>query len=202
MYKTMPEYYEAYNIVNEIPDFYMELTKEHAGVLCGLIKEYHPKKIVELGVAAGGSACLIMKCLELVEYRDTIMYSLDLNERCYQNKEKETGWLLKQNKEKFAYYGNHTYMLGKLAVDRLEQIGRDIDFLFLDTVHAVPGEILDFLLLYPYLKEGAIVVLHDTNLHNESNNEKTICTRVLLDSVTADKFYISKRAYLNIGAFQ
>ena len=202
MYQKMPEWYDAYNIVTLIPDFYMELTREQAGVLCGLINKYQPRKILELGAAAGGSTCLILKSLELLGLSETVMYSLDINERFYRGKEKETGWILKENKEEFTNYKKHTFLLGKLAVERVKEIGDGIDFLFLDTVHSIPGEILDFLLLYPYLSSNAIVVLHDTNLHHESSNEKAICNRVLVNSVTADKFYTSRREFLNIGAFR
>lgn len=202
MYQKMPEWYEIYDIVTQIPNFYMELTREQAAVICGLIKEYRPRKILELGVAAGGSTCLILKCLELLGLSETVMYSLDINERFYRGKEKEAGWLLKENKEEFSNYRKHTFMLGKLAVERIEEIGDGIDFLFLDTVHSIPGEILDFLLIYPYLTPNAIVVLHDTNLHHESSNEKAICNRVLVNTVKADKFYTSKREFLNVGAFR
>lgn len=206
MYKRMPEYDEPYGVVTQIPDFYMEMTKTEASVLCGLIKEYRPKKILELGVAAGGSTCLIMKCLEFLGLFETSVYSLDLNEQFYHNKEKETGCMLKDNKELFPNYDNHTFMLGKLAVDRMDEIGDAIDLLFMDTMHLLPGEILDFLLLYPRLSPNAIVVLHDTNLHNISGESrimgKAISNRVLVNTVTANKFYTDKMEYLNIGAFQ
>ena len=45
--------------------------------------------------------------------------------------------------------------------DVIDEIGSDIDFLILDTLHIVPGEILDFLVCLPYLTKDAIVVLHD-----------------------------------------
>jgi len=205
MMKKMPEYSEPYNVISQIPEFYMEISKEEAGVICGLIKEYRPRKIMEIGVAAGGSTCLILKCLELLGMSDTLMYSLDLNESFYRNGEKDTGYIAKENKEMFSNYCNHSFLLGKQTVDRVEELEEEIDFLFLDTVHAIPGEILDFLLLLPRLSKNAIVVLHDTNLHNISPNranERSISNRVLVNTVTATKFYTNKLEYLNIGAFQ
>ena len=205
------EYYDAYEEVTKIDDFYMEMSREDAGVLCGLIREFAPKKIMEIGVAAGGSTCLIMKTLEKLggEYNDAMLYSLDASERFYRNEELETGYLWNRIKNNYENAKNHQFLLGKLAVDRMEEIAEigGIDFLFLDTVHALPGELLDFLLLLPYLSKNAIVVLHDTILHNRSKNrngkERTgMANRVLLSSVTANKFYRKGRKFLNIGAFQ
>ena len=39
------------------------------------------------------------------------------------------------------------------------------DFVFLDTAHQAPGEILNFLELLPFLNENAIFVLHDILWH-------------------------------------
>ena len=43
----------------------------------------------------------------------------------------------------------------------MEKIGGNIDLAFFDTTHHEPGEILDFLLILPFLKEEAVVVFHD-----------------------------------------
>ena len=43
----------------------------------------------------------------------------------------------------------------------MEKIGSNIDMAFIDTAHFEPGEILDFLIALPLLKEGAIVIFHD-----------------------------------------
>ena len=39
------------------------------------------------------------------------------------------------------------------------------DFVFLDTAHSAPGEILNFIELLPFLKENALFVLHDILWH-------------------------------------
>ena len=39
------------------------------------------------------------------------------------------------------------------------------DFLFLDTRHSAPGEIINFIEALPFLKENAIVVIHDLLWH-------------------------------------
>ena len=44
----------------------------------------------------------------------------------------------------------------------IEIIGNEIDFVYIDTVHTTPGEMLNWLEVLPFLKDEAIVVLHDT----------------------------------------
>ena len=56
---------------------------------------------------------------------------------------------------------NWSLFKGDLATEFLEKIGNDIDMVFIDTVHYQPGEILDFLMVLPFLKEEAIVIFHD-----------------------------------------
>ncbi len=206
MYKKMPEYYEAYDEVRKSSDFYIEMTREEAGVLCGIIEKHRPKKIVEIGVAGGGSTCLMLKCMELLGMNETTMCSIDLSERFYRDKTKETGYLLTENKEKYKYACNHGFLLGKSTIDRMEDIEEDIDLLFLDTEHVLPGEILDFLLLFPRLSKNAVVVLHDTCMYSKLDanieGKDSISNRVLVNTVTAKKYYTSKKEYLNIGAFQ
>lgn len=52
-------------------------------------------------------------------------------------------------------------MLGETIASRIEEIGNGIDFVILDTMHALPGELLDFISLYPYLDKRAVIVFHD-----------------------------------------
>lgn len=83
----------------------------------------------------------------------------------------------------------HTLFAGKILPEVLEEIGTDIDFLILDTMHSMPGENLDFLSAYPYLSKDAVVVLHDVHLSIMHSDEWGIATNVLFSAVTADKYY-------------
>jgi hypothetical protein len=64
---------------------------------------------------------------------------------------------------------NWKLFTGKLSLNFIEEIGNDVDFCFIDTVHSNPGEILDVLMILPFLKEGAIIVFHDVNYHTLSD---------------------------------
>lgn len=84
--------------------------------------------------------------------------------------------------------------------------------MILDTVHSLPGEVLDFPVMLPYLKDGAVVVLHDL-VYNYGSKPMHIlgyATPTILASVTAADKYINDRKgnkdvfsiYPNIGAFK
>ena len=98
----------------------------------------------------------------------------------------------------------HKLIGGKIVSEVLDDIGEGIDFLILDTAHKLPGEVMDFIACLPYLAENATVVVHDVAL-NFYSSEKSIATKVLFDTVTADKYkadepkFIAKLA--NIAAF-
>ena len=54
-----------------------------------------------------------------------------------------------------------TVFKGNIATEYMQSIGDNIDMLLIDTAHFEPGEILDFLIVLPFLKEEAIVIFHD-----------------------------------------
>lgn len=200
MYKQIELYDLREDILSKTTESYCEMTKPEHGFLCGLIKKFQPEKVVEVGVAGGGTTTVVMKCLETVS-PDAKMYSVDISKECYRRKGRESGFQLEEVKEYLTNYKNHQFYLGKVLPKVIEEIGGGIDFAILDTVHALPGEVLDFLCLLPYLKKDAIVVLHDVTL-NLSRSEKAFATKILFDTVHADKYYDYKHQILNIAAFQ
>lgn len=70
----------------------------------------------------------------------------------------------------------------------------------------LPGEVLDFLVALPYLKDGAIVVLHDIFLNHYNNNINSYATRILLSSVVGEKLTgrgnDNEYNYIELGAFR
>ena len=107
----------------------------------GMIRKYKPKKILEVGVASGGSSAIILNAIQNIE--NSHLYSIDKLTNAYLNEEKETGWIVK---EKFSNLMNKwTLYTGGITSNFIEKIGGDIDFVFLDTVHYAPGEWLDIL---------------------------------------------------------
>ena len=103
--------------------------------------------------------------------------------------------------------GEHNFHLGKFLPQVIDEIGGDIDFVILDTVHMLPGEVLDFIAVLPYLKIGSVVVLHDVVLNQQyQERESYFATGALFSAVSAENFlnFDEQGAYRypNIGAFK
>lgn len=58
-----------------------------------------------------------------------------------------------------------TLYTGGITSEFIETIGDGIDLAFIDTVHYIPGEMLDWLMILPFLKNEAVVILHDVFIH-------------------------------------
>lgn len=130
------------------------------------------------------------------------MYSVELAETYYRNPEKKSGYLIRELEAKGIPTDKHTFFVGDILPSYIDKIGSGIDFLILDTMHVLPGEILDFLVTLPYLKRNAVVVIHDTCLQHLSYNYKAIATNVLFGTVVANKFLNNQEVYPSIAAFQ
>ena len=137
------------------------------------------------------------------------MFSVDFAKNFYRDETKLTGFMAEEAKQ-LLNVKNHKFYLGAGVTSFLEEIGKDIEFVILDTMHILPGEILDFLVVLPYLKSNAVVCLHDVALCQRSPGDRnSTATGLLFSSVTADKMINLlpddvnlKFAYPNIGAFQ
>lgn len=200
-YQKVEQYDEPSAILEKLSEKKSEMSASERGFLCGLIKKYCPKKIVEVGVAAGGTTSVILSCINELKL-ECQMYSVDISENYYRGGYKQTGYLVEEVKKQEIATAHHTFLLGKTLPERIEEIGADIDFLILDTMHVLPGEILDFIVAFPYLKKDAIVVLHDIGLQFRAEYRRMIATGILFQTVVADKFWNNQGVYPNIAGFQ
>ena len=125
------------------------LNKVDMRFLNGMIRKYKPKKILEVGVASGGSSAIILNAIQNIE--NSHLYSIDKLINCFRRKEKETGWIVKDNFSNLMK--KWTLYTGGITSNFIEKIGGDIDFVFIDTVHYAPGEWLDILQILPFLKK-------------------------------------------------
>jgi predicted O-methyltransferase YrrM len=200
---------EPYHVIQEklaFPEDEPEMTEFELSFLCGLIREKRPKKIVEVGVAAGGTTAVILECLSVLGMNETTeVHSVDVSELFYRGDGGKTGYLAEEYKRQLHWQGNHRTYLGKFLPEVMSEIGQDVDFVILDTAHQLPGEVLDFLTVFPYMKPRACVVLHDIALNHYDIHPESFATQVLLDSVVADKCLVKdscrEYGYPNIGGF-
>ena len=127
----------------------------------GIIRKHKPKNCLEVGVARGGTSILILNAIK--DIKDSRLISLDLNTNLYFNKSYLTGYRVKKY---FPELTNKWQLFtGKQPHIFLQKLKIKFDFVFLDTAHISPGEIINFIEILPFLSENAIIILHDIMLH-------------------------------------
>ncbi len=183
-----------------------EMTEFESAFLCGVLEKFKPKKIVEIGVAAGSTTAIILQSMTMIRSDDFVVHSVDYYDRLWSNPKKKTGFMAEEANSILKENGNYSFALhlGKPAC-AIDEIGDDIDCLILDTIHVVPGEILDFITMLPHIKNGAVVILHDIGHNLRDDARDSYATGLLFSSVVAKK-YINRDTthpygYPNIGAF-
>lgn len=201
-----PEKFEN-EIVNEINDILniklvQEMTISEMSYLerCflnGIIRQTKPKKILELGVSAGGSSAIILNAIK--DFDNAKLYSVDYNKKWYRDNSKDVGFIIDEKfsniKNKWKLYTEGT------AAKFMEEIGGEIDLCLIDTMHVNPGEFLDFLIVLPYLKKNAILILHDIALHH--NYKSSITNVILFSCLNGKKLSFNEdfwNRFANIGA--
>ena len=169
--------------------------------LNGIVRKEKPKKILELGVCAGGSSAIILNAIK--DNEDAFLYSVDYIAQYHDSEQqRDIGFCIPQ-------YAPHLMDKWKLytggtAAEFLEEIGGDIDMCLIDTVHINPGELLDYLMILPFMKQHGIIVLHDISLHLTPHHENSITNCILFSAMQGDKTYPKSenvgRGFPNIGA--
>lgn len=119
---------------------------------------------------------------------------------------KECGFQIKDALNILGDNQNHKLFLGKTVAQTLPEIcinNEDkIDMLLLDTIHYLPGELLDFVVCLPYLSKSAIVILDDLTFSHFGENKDAIATKILFDTVVAEKLVPQSETYPKMAAFR
>lgn len=197
-------FWEPIDILESLSSSGAEMSKWQLAFLCGLIKENKPKKIVEVGTSAGGTAAVLMKCVHMLGL-DAEIFAVDVSDKYYREPDKKTGYLTIECSELLEQPPRYKRCIGILP-EVLNEIGDDIDFILLDTTHHLPGELLDFLACLPKLKDGAVVAVHDIILNHLGELTDAYATKVLLSTAVGEKIECKgdSTGYLSpgIGAFK
>ena len=146
---------------------FSEMTPSERVFLTGLILQTRPRKILELGVSAGGSSALVLNAIQ--DMPDTEFHSIEYRPTWWIGGHLPSGFLI--GKRFPEWQSRWQLHMPGVAAEHIRDIGGGIDFCLIDTVHLLPGEVLDFLMVFPYLTPNAVVVIHDTSLHTTS----TLC---------------------------
>ncbi len=164
-----------------------EMRYRELAFLCGLLRKKRPKKVLEVGVAAGGTSVVILKALQSLGL-PTRLHSVDLSEKYYKNDGNDTGYAvgqwLPQSRDAW------DLRTGRVIAGCIGEIGGGIDFCVLDTAHRLPGELFDFLAVLPFLENDAVVVVHDALLHLLCPGDPAYATCLLAGVVAAAKIMV------------
>ena len=180
----------------------VEMTNDEIWFVKHFVKEYNPKKIVEIGISAGGNTVNLLKWKD----EDAQLFSVDIATRWYRDNTKLSGFMA----EEVGISDNWKLYRGYDYLDVFEEIGDDIDLIIIDTVHSMPGEFFTFLAVLPQLKDGCIVILHDIHLNLVKFNynkfskydKAAYCTGLLFGGVNSNmKWSLKSDDVSNIGAF-
>ena len=175
------------------------MTESERIFIDGLVREYKPKKILEIGVAAGASSLVLLNASK--EF-DTKVYSIDYYPRYCHNAAQKTGFLVDYFPE---LKNNWNLYTGGMAAKFIDEIGDGIDFCLLDAAHFNPGEFLDYLQILPYLAPNALIVVHDVVHHTNFSTTFHYTCSVLFSVLNGKKFMPLKKEHpycANIGAVQ
>jgi predicted O-methyltransferase YrrM len=179
---------EENQVLYRIDDDYTKISEmryEEREFLNSLILRNKPKKLLEIGVSAGASSIVMLNAIK--DFSDATLYSIDYSDNWYKSANLKTGYMVDKYVELKVKWRLYT---GALSLRFLNLIGKGIDFCLIDTVHYNPGEILDFLMILPYLKEDAIIIFHDINHHTSSypRREWSITNNLLMSTIFGKKF--------------
>ena len=174
------------------------LERRESYFINGIIRKYKPKNFLEIGVYNGGSSILILNAIK--DIPGSSLISLDINTQLFDDQTKKTGYRVNQYFPELIK--NWKLFTGQQPHKFLIKLNMKFDFVFLDTAHSAPGEILNFIELLPFLNENAIIVLHDILWHFFSKISFYPSNVYLYPLIYGDKILLKNKngSIGNIGA--
>ncbi len=203
---------EGYNALTEEDVRHSEMALAERKFIHGLLRYLKPQRILEVGVAEGGGSIVILNAIRDMPH--STLTSIDLMEQCWNNPTKRVGFACTEK-----YGSGHPQwelLLKKDPSEVIENLGQcgNFDFVIIDTAHIHPVETLNFLAVYPFLAENAIIVLHDISTYMSTLSQKHyrfpsafFATKLLFDTLVGDKRILpaseySSRVLSNLGVCQ
>lgn len=136
------------------------------------------------------------------------MYSVDVSVPFYRDNSKRSGYIADEYLSVVGGEARHEFLLGQALPHIIGKFADGFDMVVLDTMHILPGELLDYLAILPRLAPGAVICLHDISL-NQLTESRNIATNALYASMVGRRLFnflpTPNRygaTYPNIGAIQ
>lgn len=125
------------------------------------VRGVRPRRVLEIGVAAGGSSAVMLKALGDAGAGE--LESFELHPFCYFDRAKPVGCLAREMVPELV--GRWKLNVRATAKEAgIKFAGQKIELAFIDADHRHPAPTADLLWLMPALAPGAWVVLHDIDL--------------------------------------
>lgn len=164
-----------------------EMTDGQRRFISGLVQYYQPEQVLELGISAGGGTIVLLNAL-----KDSggTLYSIDSSENFYRDTRLPVGYCALERYSDLLDKSWHIFS-GRDPACVMEEIDKKFDFCVIDTCHYHPVEVLNFISILPWLKDGAVVVMHDTSAFELCSKEsflRMLAPRLLLSTVCAEKY--------------
>ena len=181
-----------------------EMTFKERAFINGIIRKTKPKNIVEIGVSAGGSSCVILNAIKDLD--DSKLFSFDYSTKWYKktkdNITRDSGFLvdtlMPNQKQKWKIF------TGGVSSKYFSELPTEgIDICFIDSFHWNPGEHINILEILPHLKDNAIVIYHDTVFHTFVKDPYATTNCVALNSLPGKRITLNSEktaGVANIGA--
>ncbi len=138
------------------------VSRYDAKFLCELIHDSQPGKCFEVGVASGMSTTFLLKALAKIGPERELV-SVDISQQYYADRTKEVGYVVATEvPEPGCRFGLHFHHWSADAAAFAAD--EKFDFVFIDAHHSHPWATIDTMLILPFVKPGAWIVLHDIAL--------------------------------------
>ncbi len=169
------------------------LSDENLLWICGLIEKYRPRRILEVGVSTGGSTAVYLNCINKLNL-DCKLISVDSSEVAFYKEGKPL--IGSEVYELSAHLNLENFELktGKLIPEIVDELGV-FDMIILDTVHFLPGEVLDVLCLKNNVSKNTVLVLDDINIESrypnlyKENLKGVSCNLLILSSLKGELLF-------------
>lgn len=170
--------------------------------ICSLIEKYKPKRILEIGVSTGGSTSVYLNCIKQLGIKSELI-SIDSQTIAFYKKGKPyIGSEIYELKE-YLDLSNFKLITGKLIPEVVDDIGI-FDMIIVDTVHFIPGELLDVLCLKNNICKNTIIILDDINIESRypdlyKENLNSVSSNPMILSILDGKIIFPNSSFPEIG---
>lgn len=183
---------EFTELIEKIPGAKGTISKVEMKFLYDQVIKYNCQTCIEIGIASGVSSAIIVGALnknrQNNKIENPILYSYDLMEHCYWNRNLKVGYAAKVMLRNLEEH-NWNIKTGTTCLDlKKYHKPNSIDFVFIDANHRHPWPALDMIACLPYVKDDGIICLHDINLPKKNPKFVMYGAQKVFDSVDCEKF--------------